>query len=59
MHDHGDMNWIPVRHKDRKKTKSLYNIAGKVEMSTLSSNRFSPLDNLKVNREDEVISVNN
>jgi len=59
IHDHGDMNWIPVRHKDHKKTKSSYNIAGKVEMSPLSSNRFSPLDNLKVNREDEVISVIN
>jgi hypothetical protein len=28
-------------------------------MSTLSSNRFSPLDNLKVNREVEVNTVNN
>jgi hypothetical protein len=53
------MNWIPLRHKDHKKTKSSYNIAGKEEMSTLSSNRFSPLDNLKVNREDEEIRVNN
>jgi len=59
IHDHGDMKWIPVRHKDQKKMKSSYNIAGKVEMSTLSSNHFSPLDNLKVNREDEVISVIN
>jgi hypothetical protein len=28
-------------------------------MSALSSNRFSPLDNHKVNREDEVNTVNN
>ena len=49
------MNWIPLRHKDHKKMKSSCNIAGKVEMSTLSSNHFSPLDILKVNREDEVI----
>jgi hypothetical protein len=59
IHDHNYVNWIPARHKVRKKTKSSYNIAGKVEMSTLSSNRFSPLDNLKVNREDEVITVDN
>jgi hypothetical protein len=59
IHDHDDMNWIPARHKVHKKTKSSYNIAAKVEMSTLSSNRFSPLDNHKVNREDEVITVNN
>jgi hypothetical protein len=59
VRDHDDMNWIPLRHKDHKKTKSSCNIAGKVEMSTLPSNRFSPLDNLKVNREGEVITVNN
>ena len=58
-HDHDDMNWIPARHKDHRKTKSSYNIAGKVAMSTLSSNHFSPLDNLKVNQEDEVIIMNN
>jgi protein-tyrosine-phosphatase len=52
------VNWIPAIHKAHKNTKSSYNIAGKVEMSTLS-NRFSPLDNLKVNREDEVIAVDN
>ena len=59
MHDHDDMKWTPARHKVHKKIKSSYNIAGKVEMLTLSSNCFSPLDNLKVNREDEVITVNN
>jgi len=59
IHDHDDMNWIPVRHKVHKKTKSSYNIVRKVEMSNLSPNRFSPLDNLEVNREDEVITVNN
>ena len=31
----------------------------KAELSTISSNRFSPLDNLKVNREDEVNTVKN
>jgi len=59
IHDHDDMKWTPARHKVHKKIKSSYNIAGKVEMLTLSSNCFSPLDNLKVNREDEVITVNN
>jgi hypothetical protein len=49
IHDHDDMIWIPVRHKVHKKMKLSKNIAGKAEMSTLSSNRFSPLDNLKVN----------
>jgi len=58
IHDHDDMNWAPARHKVHKKTKSSYNIAGNAEMSTLSSNCFSPLDNLKVNREDEGITVN-
>jgi hypothetical protein len=59
IHNHDDMNWIPARHKVHKKMKSSYNIAAKVEMSTLSSNWFSPMDNLKVNREDEIIRVNN
>jgi hypothetical protein len=58
IHDHDDMNWTPARHKVHKKMNSSYNIAGKVEMSTLSSNCFSPLDNLEANREDEVITVN-
>ena len=57
-HDY-DMNWIPARRKVHKKTKSSYNIAWKAEMSAISSNHFSPLDNLKVNREDEVNTVNN
>ena len=59
MHDHNDMNWTPDRHKVHKKMKSSYNTAGNAEMSTMSSNHFSPLDNLKVNREDEVITLNN
>ena len=53
------MTWTPARHKVHKKMKSSYYIAGKVEMSTLSSDCFSPLDNLKVNREDEVNTANN
>jgi hypothetical protein len=59
VHDHDDMNCTPARHKAHRKTKSSYGIAGKVEMAAFSSNRFLPLDNLKVNREDEVITVNN
>lgn len=58
MRDNDDANWFPGRHKVNKK--KLYdNTAWKAELSTISSNRFSPLDNLKVNREDEVITVNN
>jgi len=52
------VNWLPARHKVNKK-KISYNIAWKAELSTISSNRFSPLDKLKVNQEDEVITVNN
>jgi hypothetical protein len=59
IHNHDDMNWILARHKVHKKKKLSYNIAAKVEMSTLSSDRFSPLDNLKVNQEDEMITLNN
>jgi len=58
IHDHGDVNWLPARHKVNKK-KISYNIAWKAELSTISSNRFSRLDNLKANQEDEVITVNN
>jgi len=58
IHDHGDANWFPARHKVNKK-KISYNTAWKAELSTISSNHFSPLDNLKANQEDEVITVNN
>jgi hypothetical protein len=54
-----DENWIPARYKVNKKKSSSYNTAWKVELSTISSNRFSPLDNLRVNGENEVITVNN
>jgi hypothetical protein len=47
------------RRNDRKKSKSPYNIAGKVVMSTSLSNHFSPLDNLKMIREEEEITTNN
>jgi hypothetical protein len=58
--DHDDTNWIPANHKvNKKKIPSSYNSTWKPNLSTLSSNRFSPLDNLKVNQEDEVITVNN
>jgi hypothetical protein len=40
IHGHDDMNWTPARHKVHKKTKSSYNIAGKAEISNLSSNRL-------------------
>lgn len=56
--DH-DTNWIPPKHKVNKKKPSSYNSTWKPKQSTLSSNRFSALDNLKVNQEDEVITVNN
>jgi hypothetical protein len=59
IHDHDDMKWIPARQKVHKKTKSSYNIVWMAEMSAISTNHFSPLDNLKVNREDEVNTVNN
>jgi hypothetical protein len=59
IHDHDDMNWIPARHKVNKKKISPYNTAWKAELSTISPNRFSPLDNLKVNQKNEVMTVNN
>jgi hypothetical protein len=59
--DHDDINWISAKHKVNKKKipPSSYNSTWKPKLSTLSSNRFSPLDNLKVNQEDEVITVKN
>jgi hypothetical protein len=57
---HDSTNWIPAKHKvNKKKIPSSYNSTWKPKLSTLSSNRVSPLDNLKVNQEDEVITVNN
>ena len=58
--NHDDINWIPAKRKvNKKKIPSSYNSTWKPKLSTLSSNRFSPLDNLKVNQEDEVITGNN
>jgi len=57
---HDSTNWIPAKHKvNKKKIPSSYNSTRKPKLSTLSSNRVSPLDNLKVNQEDEVITANN
>jgi superfamily II DNA helicase RecQ len=56
-HNHVDPNWIPVKHKVNKKKIAPYNTARKAALITISTNRFSPLDNLKVNQE-EVITVN-
>ena len=57
--DHDDTNGIPAKHKvNKKKIPSSYNSTWKPKLSTLS-NQFSPLDNLEVNQEDEVIAVNN
>jgi hypothetical protein len=57
-HNHVDSNWIAVKPKVNKKQISPYNTAWKAELTTVSINRFSPLDNLKVNQEEEVITVN-
>jgi hypothetical protein len=58
--NHDDTNWIPAKHKvNKKKIPSSYNSTWKPKLSNISSNRFSPLDNLKVSQEDEVITVNN
>jgi hypothetical protein len=59
IHDHSGVNWVPARHKVNKKKISSYNTEWKAELSTISSNRFLPLDNLKVNQENEAITVNN
>jgi hypothetical protein len=46
-------------HKVNKKKTSSCNIAWKAELSIISSNCFSPLNTLKVNQEDEELTVNN
>jgi hypothetical protein len=47
------MHWIPAKHEVNKKNISPNNTAWKAEFTTISTNRFSPLDNLRVNQDDD------
>jgi hypothetical protein len=56
-HNLVNTNWIPAMHKVNQKKISPYTTAWKVELTTISTNCFSPLDNLKVNQDDDTSTL--